>query len=437
MITFQQQPSWGLNPIRRLSEIPTVHHLSRQQPKRGSAYLLVLASSILVTIFGLASLQAIRVQRRTTEINKDSTQARHLARAAIEVGFYHIDNDSQWRTNWPNGVWDANQPLNGGTYTLEGVDPADNDISDSIYDQIVLTGNGSFGKAQHMTQVTLVPEIKPLESLQTCLHGGDDIYIQANKKITVVGASVSCNDRLDNDGAIDGDAEVDRISSLGTITGNLTIPITDKANPDPNVISEYIAKATTIPFTGNIMNQVLSAGHNPWGSPNANGVYYIHTGNNHLTIKDTRIHGTLIVDTGSRTLTLEDSVFMHPNRSDYPTLLVDGDLVIRCKALELSLSEVTTGVNFNPSGAGYEGQTDSDTLDIYPNEIRGLVHVTNRIWLQESSRVLGTILCNRHIYVEGVIVIIYDSTLYAIPPEGYTYVPGLKVSPGSFKRFVD
>jgi hypothetical protein len=44
-------------------------------------------------------------------------------------------------------------------------------------------------------------------------------------------------------------------------------------------------------------------------------------------------------------------------------------------------------------GAPYEGVWDEDLDDVYPNEIRGLIHVMGTLTLQQTARIVGTILC--------------------------------------------
>lgn len=406
-------------------------HKTRQ---RGSTYIMVLSTSMILTVIGLASLLAIRVQRRSMQMTNDAAEARLCAQSAIELGLLYVQ-DENWRSTWSNGTWLSNQPLGNGTFSLEGTDPRDNNISDSEEDPVILTGTGMKGTAVHKTQITLVPTVKPLEALNTCLHSRDDIDIENGDQLTVVGAPVSANDRLDNDGTIDGDAEAGRIASEGSITGTLTVPTPSKETPDTDIIDDYIDKATWIFYAGTMENVILTPTYTPWGSANSEGIYYIYTFNNDLTIRNARIHGTLIVNTGYGRLTLDDAVFMQNYRSYYPTLIVDGDARIQCTGGVLS--ETSCDTNFNPSEAPYLGQSDDDKLDEYPNEIQGLVHVTEKLELENNTLIRGTIICHDDVVCEDQVTIVHDPSLYERPPEGYIFVDGVHVSPGSCKQVVD
>ncbi len=411
--------------------------LCRHEPKQhGSTYIIVLASSMIVTVIGLASLLAIRVQRRSAEIVEDSAEARLCAQSAIELGLLFVE-DQSWRSTWPNGTWLSNQQLGGGSFSLEGKDPRDSDLADSQYDPVILTGTGTKGMAVHKAQIVLVPAIKPLEALNTCVHALDKLRIDNNKQITAVGAPVSTNGSLDNRGTIDGHVETGSVTRQGTITGTLTVPAPSKQMPDPEVISDYISKATTIPFTGNIDKQILTPTYNPWGPTNPDGIYFIDTDSNDLTITNSRIHGTLVIRTGNAKLTLGNAVFMHSYRSHYPVLIVDGKARIKCDSGDYALSENSCGTNFNPAGAPYLGQSDEDELDEYPNEIQGLVHVTGKLELEQTARIRGAVICEDEVRCKGQNVIIHDPALYASPPEGYIFVDGMQVSPGSCKQVVD
>jgi len=410
---------------------------SRQMGPTGSIYIHVLASSLLVTIIGLGALAAVRVEMRSARLACDYGEARACAVSAVELGLLHVRQDPNWRTTWSSGTWLEDKPLGGGRFTLLGIDPQDNLLDDSESDPLVLTGTGTRGIARHKAQVMLVPVIEPLEALNTCLHASSLVQVKAGKRITAVGAPVSTNGLLDNDGTIDGNAEAQSIGTTGTITGTLTVPAPSKRMPDATVISEYISKATVVPYTGTIDKAVLTAGCNPWGPTDPNGLYVLDTGGNDLIIKNSRIHGTLIVKMGSKTLTLDNAVFCQSYRSDFPVLLVQGDTIIKCSSADTVLSESVNGTNYNPLGAPYEGFDDGDMLDEYPSEIRGLVHVEGMLRLQQTARIVGVVICDDTVYAEETNTIIHDAGLYACPPDGYTYVSRMKISPHSWKQVVD
>ena len=409
----------------------------RGDRNRGSIYLFVLASSLIITIIGMGSLFAVRVQSRSAQTAEAATHVRLCAQSGLELGLLMVAQDPNWRTTQANGAWLSSMSLGDATFSLEGIDPLDGDLTDNEYEPLVLTGTGQKGLARYKTQVTLVSNVKALEALNTCVHASGRIHIHNSMQLTASGAPVSTNGDLRNDATIDGDAHADTVSKTGTITGALTAPADQKALPDAAVITDYLAKATTVAFTGDIDKQLLTPAYNPWGPENVEGVYFIDTGNQDLTIKNSRIHGTLIVDVGTQHLYLTDALLLQPYRSDYPVLIVIGELHIKLKSGEILLSETDLATNFNPPGVPYLGQMDDDTDDDYPNEVQGLIHVTKQLKLFETARIVGAIICEDRVHGHGDNVIVHDPGLYASPPVGYTYVDGMKVSPGSYQRVVD
>ncbi len=404
---------------------------------RGSIYLHVLASSLLISVLGLGAMHAVRIQMRSCRLVRDSAEARSCATSAIELGMLHIRTDSAWRTTWPSGTWMEDQPLGSGTFTLQGTDPADNDLADSPYDAVVLTGIGAGGQARHIAQVVLAPVVEPIEALTSCLQGSGSLRVTGGRKITAGGAPVCTNDRLDNDGTIEGSAEAQSREHAGTITGSLTVPGAVKRMPDADVISKYAAKGTVVAYAATCEKFVLGPGYSSFGTADPNGLYVINTSNANLTIRKCRIYGTLVVLAGSGTVTVDDPVLLHNFRSDFPVLLVSGNVIIKNTSATTQLSEATHTMNFNPAGAPYNGSTDTDKADTYPNEIRGLVHVEGSLRLQQTAAIIGAVICNGPIECDGTNTITYTPSLYACPPKWYTYVDGMKVSPASWKQVVE
>jgi hypothetical protein len=411
-------------------------NIKNRQSASGSIYLHVLASSLLITILGLGSLAAVRLQTRSMRVTRDGAEARAYAVSAIEIGRLEIKQNPNWRALMPNGAWISNRELGTGRFTLEGTDPVDGVLTDSIYDPVVLTGTGTRGNASHTAQVTLVPNIKPLAALNTCLCASGLVKTNGGKRITVVGACIATNGQLDNDGVIDGSAEAQSIDTTGTVAGTLTVPGTSRPMPSATVFTHYTGKAAAVPYAATIENVVLGPGCNPLGPTDPNGLYVITTGSGDLTVRNCRIYGTLIIRAAGRTVTVDEAVLMQNYRANFPVLLVEGNLILKFNSVVGSLSESACNTNFNPTGAPYGGVTDSDKTDQYPDEIRGLVHVKGTLRLQQTARIVGVVICEGTVTCEDTNTIVYDAGLYANPPWDYTYVDAMKVSPGTWKQVV-
>ncbi len=413
----------------------------RATSRRGSTYVTVMITAMIVTVIGLGSLFVVRAHSRTLELQADAAEARQYAHSAVEVGQWYMQSNSSWRTARPHGVWTADVELGSGTYTLEVLDPEDSDLANWAGDAVVIKGTGRRGLARQMIQVTMDPAPEPLDLLRAAIHTAGQINVQGGQTLQVGGALVSTNTTLLNSGTIEGDVEAAAAVSLGVITGSVTLLAPAKDMPGATVFSQYAARGTAISPGDTIENIVISPDLNPWGEGNKHGIYVI-TSSSDVTIRNCRVLGTLVirVDAG-RKVRIEDTVLLETANPDYPALIVQGDLELDFDGGAEALLESDVGVNLNPAGAPYEGETDSDIDDKYPSEIVGLVHATGRIWLTSNGRVRGAIIAESNdavaaVDVSGNFEIVYDATLYTNPPIGYG-TSAMAVRPGTWVRIVD
>lgn len=415
------------------------HRTRRTRQRRGTVYLLALAVALVVGAIGLSMAATMRLQHRSATAVAQRLQAELLARSAVDWGRLLIEDNDDWRTLWSNGVWET---LDAGESILEVqvVDPNDADLADDPMDSVVVTGTAQHGQAKQKAQVTLVAEVVPLESLRTGLHSAGDIDVAVGRTITMTGAPLSSNAIIDNSGVITGNVECGYYHGIGSVTGTVSQNAPAKPNPDGNVFDDYKGMATTIPYASSMQNFALSSGLNPWGATNPNGIYFVNTGGNDITFEKCRIHGTIIVQCGySRKVILQDSALLHAASADYPVLITDGGIEFRMKSSSQSLSESAVGTNFNPPGAPYNGGTDNDTVDTYPNEIRGLVHAKGAITFLEATRIIGAVITEKGgaaVSFAASPEIQYDPTLSSNPPIGYRKYQ-MRVQENSWKRVVD
>lgn len=409
-------------------------------PRRGSAYLVVLAVSLIVATMGLGALLAIRAQARTANALADAAEARQYALAAIELGRLAIGKDPNWRTNRTCGVWISQQAIGSGTCTLEVTDPVDGNLANRPHDPVIFKATGIKGQARQMIEVTLSAKPDPLPALKYALHTGGQLHIKAGEQLATNTATVSTNGSLRNDGTIAASVEAGSASQVGIVSGTVTLGAPPKAFPDRSVVDLYANLGTLIAPGNTMERQVLSPGQNPWGPTDPDGVYVVRA-NQNLTIRNMRIYGTLVVIGNGNTVTVDNQVLLQPVRSDYPALIVDGNAVFQYSSLGTPLSEALTLVNFNPPETPYDGESDLDMLDVYPSEIQGLVHVTGTLQINNTALVRGLILCESTASADAVVCedsqIVYNPSLYANPPQGYTTAVKMIPQSGSWKQSVD
>lgn len=174
-----------------------------------------------------------------------------------------------------------------------------------------------------------------------------------------------------------------------------------------------------------IYRQVLSANTNPYGSTDANGIYYIDCGGTQtLVIERSRIVGTLVViNPGSNSRIGDGPIHWMPAKPGYPTILVSGNFSIW--STNTNLSESTNATNYNPSSTPYYGaSTTTDAIwdDTYSvtEAIQGLVGVSGNLSYQNSPRITGRVIAGGA--VSGTPLFTYrPDSLLSPPPEFYDY----------------
>jgi hypothetical protein len=403
---------------------------------------MMLGMSLMVAVIGVSALYASRSAVRAASMAADADEARVIAHSALEIAQEWIAQDPNWRTNRPHGVWASNQPIGqGGTFSIEVTDPADGDLADHSHESVTLTATATKGPARRKLQVTLAAQPTPLEALRHPIHVGGQLQIRPGAQLFIGNSPISTNGALANNGVLFGSAECQTADPAGIATGSIKTGAPAKPFPAPNVPDRYAAIATLIDPGNSLDRTVLGPGANPFGVANPSGVYVVRPSGD-LTVKDARIYGTLVVILSpGRKLRVEGSVNIEPSQKDMPALIVKGDAELSFTSAGTPLSEGSVRVNFNPNGAPYAGVTDGDRSDLYPSQIKGLIHVTGRVLLQNDGVIRGAILCESTASTDALATdtreIFYDPDIYKNPPRHYTASVPMVPMRGSYRRVVD
>ncbi len=246
----------------------------RRSYRRGTIYVVVLLSSLIVGMIGLASLQLMRLQARIGSDSTDFIEARIYARGALEIGMLKVRQDPAWRSHFGNGTWLANQSIGNGQFTLSVVDPIDNDVTTGDNHPIILTGIGTKGAATFQTSVRM--EVGPPKGscLEAALASGDDTTVSGATLNS--SAVVSSNhDFIATQGAIvNPNVEAENAITGSTYTGTTTVTETARTLPDPlSVLDYYLANGTTISYSALPVMATLNFVDNPGFETNTNGWY--------------------------------------------------------------------------------------------------------------------------------------------------------------------
>ena len=151
--------------------------------RRGSVYLAVLGTALIVSLLAFSALALQRVQNRMLSASADVRQAQLNAEAAIELGLLAIKNDPNWRTTNSNGTWFSSRSTGEGGCTLTVTDPIDANLADSATEAIVMTGIGSAGKAVQRVVRTIDSYTKPLDCLRSSVVAGGALNVSGSGSV--------------------------------------------------------------------------------------------------------------------------------------------------------------------------------------------------------------------------------------------------------------
>lgn len=416
-----------------------------RHPRAGYLYVGVLTTALIVGLIGVSAMSVARVKFDAAQRQSHLSSAQALARSAIEDAVIQINADASWRTNLTSGVEypDPAHNLAGGSYTWSIVD-SDGDLTDDDADAVWLTGTGQVGDAVFVETVMLQPTGAALSCLEASFHCGNSVTLGS-------AADLDTNQVFSSNGSIDARAALAKIDGnaeavgtiQGAVTGTTTEGITPRRMPSESVFDYYLRNGTWIDFDSldnggggkRIRDAVISPKLNPFGTAtNVEGIYVIDCQNQQLTIMNTRVLGTLVLVNSSASTFIDESQYWSPAVLNYPTLLVEGNVTFRYT--QSDLDEDDRGTNFNPVGAPYEGNEDTDELDIYPSKIKGLVYVSGTLKfpiLTGDSLIDGSVVCGS-LDARSDATFQYRATFLNYPPPGFASGNPMRIAPGTWHR---
>lgn len=422
---------------------------ARRRPggRRGSTYLLVLFTALIVSVVGFAAFRQFQLKERTTHLERDWNEAGVLAHSAVEWGLVQISRDYWWRETFlerQDESFSEELPWGRGGLRWRLHDPVDGDLTDDPADPVRLFGRGRVGDSERVYSCWAWPTGQPLDVLRSALHASGQVTVQG--VLDVREGPLSTNERLRIDaGPLLGDVEADTIDRPDQVLGSVSSGIPPKTMPKAVLHDVYRSLGSEIPFTeisssrdGVLQRQLISPLHHPTDETarNANGLYWIKLPPaSTLTIRDCRIEGTLLIETSLFcSVRVGPNVVWTPARPDFPALQIYTDqdwwssVEIECRG---ELREDLAGVNFNPDTAPYYGTADSDTNDTYQASLRGLIHVirdvngtpNSKTVIRAPNKIVGSLLIDGDVELYPDSILVADPRLHAKPPLGYTTVP--------------
>lgn len=410
-----------------------MRHTRRYKRRAIALYLTTLCVALALTLVAVSTAATMVSQARATTLTIDAEQARIGAVSALEWAVQSCNSNASWRSGTTHGVPVLRTMSRTAlSYTL--FDDADNSLSNDPAQSVRIVAGATCGVAKQRVSVVARPQ--PLNCLMNDMTAAGQVQVGTGNGLTI-DILVAANDRVENTGTIAGSvASVNSTSNSGVITGTVTDGIVPRDMPTA-AMSYYLGLATPMAFasipisagTPTIQNRLISPTQNPYGATNVQGIYVVDCGGSNIIIDSCRIVGTLIIVNPGSASFVRNTVNWVAAVSNFPALLVSGNLTINLSGA--TLSETTAGANFNPADTPYQGVGDTDTLGVYPCLLQGIVYATGNLTLTGSTRIDGVVLAGGNIPVTGLVAIKYLATYANNPPPGFVS-HRLDIAPGSW-----
>ncbi|HEX2838429.1 MAG TPA: hypothetical protein VHN77_09910 [Phycisphaerales bacterium] len=458
--------------------------------RNGSVYIFVLGSCTLAAAAGITAVTLHRQRLERVRLSVQAQAARADAQSALEFATAVIGQDpagTTWRSSSTLAFADKRYFGPGASdISIALTDPGDNDLTDSNLDPIIITVAAANGPCEQAYEMTLTPGLTPLSCLNFAVvvagtltkSGTADVYtsgtvstgkaweVDSDTKPDALATFQTAQVAPADTGApvmvwrMAGGGTTTTLTTTTSGTSGLTLTETgsdskasgqrtgvtfDAATMEamiPNAtdsFKHYASIGTTIAYSslgGELRNTVLSPNRNPYGATNAQGVYVIDCGGGAITIRDCRVHGTLVILNAGSGSVIRDGVCIEPTSEALPALMVQGS--VQFDMVSTDIAESSLAVNLNPATAPYAGVSDSDTSDVYPSWIKGLTYVSGSMTVNSGSTTIRGMLA-----VRGNLTLAANTQLrvrYAKPSQpvpGFARITGMSLTPGSLKRVVN
>jgi len=361
--------------------------------RRGTIYILVLMTAVIVTLIGILGFRMVESQARVARIDAQRDNAATLAESAVQWGIHYVMLADGWRDSVSSGANIRTMTLGDGQISVLLFDP-DGDLADDDTDAVTIVGTGTMGDATQSYAVTLEP-------------GTDGPHPSLDKSITVGGLLIADKNTLWLES---GGTAQDQEQQNGT---PISPPVVDEEDPvdvpDPALIALWAVRGTLVARSnhgGAISGETFSASVAPYGlTPNANGIYVIDAEDENLSIDNCDFTGTLVViNLGNHELRISNTQLTMGAHGG-PSLITDGDT-----RLELGFSA---------------GASD------------GIFYLDGDVEINNFMMLTGLLIVTGELDVNTSSVIISDSAAaVAGPPAGFNDVTPLRVVEGSWIRVV-
>jgi Tfp pilus assembly protein PilX len=414
--------------------------------RRGTIYVFVLATGMVVALIAAAVLTVAQVNGRVVSQSNDSAEAEVLAENAVEYALNVIANDSNWRTDYPTSMAVGPISMGRGTISFTLQDDVGGTLATSTTDSVRIYGTGKVRNATKVYSLKAAPT-SPLTCLQTAM---DVSGVATFGSITTIsGSGIIASNSTINGGSnsFNSPLSLEARTAITSYSGSAahTSPATARTFPDSTHVFDFYknsSTAVTITPSGppyQLTNRLLGPGVNCTGGAtitigptSTNGIYVINCGGNTITIANCRVIGTLVLlNVGGGSIIQNSNYFQQGwdqtgHSTGYPVLMVQmassaAALTIKTAATNLA-DNSTNNINYNQTLAPYQGVADATFTTQYPSRFDGLVYVWGALTTNVSPNVNGVLIVDGTYTGTSLssLTLTYDSSFYKNPPPGFT-----------------
>ena len=421
--------------------------MNRQSMQRnGYVYVAVLFTSLLVVAVVSASLTISTSTLRRENDRGNRGDALQLAENELQRISSIIHNDSAWRsshvsgafTDWRNFTIDGSIVDEHSQVRYRFVD-TDGFLNDNSTDPVEVTIHAKSGRSEAAVRASFDSLSQPYDVLNFALTASDDVRLEGGVISSDKQIQVNDDCSTTSSGAIVTPTLAVGGNVLVTVRGDQTAASVDI--PSRDILNDYVTAGTRIPSSalpwsgGDIEFQdfLLTDQHNPISQTSSSGIYWFDAAGRKVTIENCRIEATLAIRNAS---VIEVKGGVNWQYAGDPDAFLVTDSPVWFKNLQSTLAE--DSLNFNPAAAPYRTTFNTNTSDVFPTKLRGVLYSTNDIRVDpvdtgDPLYLTGMMVC-RDLRVDGRLSIMQLDELISDPPANLSSSGTLRLVRGSVRR---
>lgn len=391
--------------------------------RRGSAYLLVLGSTLIVTTMAVGAAMVLSTEITSQSKRAQMIQANVAAQSALELALSAFQNTASERKAISTGASVMVAKVGGLKCVVHATATDGSALSTDPAADVSLIAYAEGMHASQGIKIDITPVPQHVASLDAAMHAAGSVSLSSAELSggPAIGAggnvvATSCTVGMD--------AYATGLVGGSSYAGATASSVAAKSMPSSSALEYFAGLATPITYAsiplGTIEKCVLGPAINPYGAASPSGIYSIDCLGGDLTISNCRLSASLIVWNVRRVI-VTASVLWETPRADYPALGMRGT-ELRFSLKDAPLSEAGNNVNFTPAALPFEGVSDSKMTSVLPNAIRGAIYVEGSVTAQTFLAIEGSLVCTGSITLNAGRYSLNRPTNFAVPPGFAAYM---------------